>query len=109
MEEFYGNKIKNMKINIGASFSDTDEEAIAKDNETYTGCKNAGTTLATNTSQKLPAKADITLQIKKVPKDIIIIVLRLYLDNNKGNIGPDTATAKANKLTNKPATDISIL
>lgn len=87
----------------------TDEEAIAKDNETYTGCKNAGTTLATNTSQKLPAKADITLQIKKVPKDIIIIVLRLYLDNNKGNIGPDTATAKANKLTNKPATDISIL
>lgn len=77
--------------------------AAASANETYTGWKNAGITLANKSIGKLTAKAAATLQTVKSPNTKTMIFFRANLDNSIGMTGPESAMARANILTSNPA------
>ena len=91
---------------FGISAFGTEEAATAKASDTYTGCRNAGSTRVMSTTVKSVAKAEIVLQMQKAASTTIIIYLRLKRDNKSGSVGPEIATASANRLTSSPAVEI---
>ena len=62
---------------------------------------------AVKSTGKLSANAETTLQAVNTPSTASITAFRRNRENSSGRMGPDPATANANKLTSSPAAEIS--